>query len=490
MKRWFVDRSAQQGIPSVSLRKLLPDAEFVGCRDLVVSGCSADSRRIDPGQVFVAIRGPKHDGHAFLRRALDRGAAAVVVERACPEAGIPQVVVADAPSAHSRLCQALAGNPSEHLDVVGVVGSVGTSASCTYLKAIFEAAGMRTGGLNGSGWSDGVQAYPPSSSTPDAQALAHMLSAMADRDCAASVLALPVTTMDRHSIDGIRFSSALVTSLDHVEDEPEARRRAARIVRRVVAGGAVIVNAEDRLAEPLGAANLEARRVTFGLETAADVWATVEDRDLGGTSMVLRGFDREARVMLRPIGPGIVRAALGAAAMAWSRGISLEAVVNGLETVARLPGRLEAIATRGGLTVFADRARNGDSLTRAIRTLRDRSADKVHCVMAAGVDPSLARGLAEAAEAHADRVILTSGGHRPIESAVSDLEDLLRHFQRPGRVRVVADRRAGIAAAVALACPGDAILLAGPSGRPWMVSDEDLEGWTRRRDESARRLSA
>ena len=59
MKRWFVDRSAQQGIPSVSLRRLLPDAEFVGCRDLVVSGCSADSRRIDPGQVFVAIRGPR-----------------------------------------------------------------------------------------------------------------------------------------------------------------------------------------------------------------------------------------------------------------------------------------------------------------------------------------------------------------------------------------------------------------------------------------------
>ena len=79
----------------MSLRRLLPEARFVGCRRLEVSGCSADSRRLDPGQVFVAVRGARHDGHDFVARALERGATGVVVERSCPEAGRPQVVVPD-----------------------------------------------------------------------------------------------------------------------------------------------------------------------------------------------------------------------------------------------------------------------------------------------------------------------------------------------------------------------------------------------------------
>src|SRR5947208_2528150 len=81
MARWFVDRLPQKGIPSVSLRRLLPDAHFVGGSDWEVSGCARDSRRLDPGQVFVAVRGARHDGHAFVRQALERGAAGVVVER-------------------------------------------------------------------------------------------------------------------------------------------------------------------------------------------------------------------------------------------------------------------------------------------------------------------------------------------------------------------------------------------------------------------------
>ena len=105
MVRWFIDRSPQRGIPSVSLRRLLPDARFLGCDDLLVSGCAADSRRLDPGQVFVALRGPRRDGHEDIPQALDRGAVAVVVEEPRPEAGSLQVVVPDTRRALAKLCQ-------------------------------------------------------------------------------------------------------------------------------------------------------------------------------------------------------------------------------------------------------------------------------------------------------------------------------------------------------------------------------------------------
>ena len=114
MAHWFVDRLPERGIPSVSLRRLLPGAEFVGAMDWEVSGCCDDHRRLDPGQLFVAIplARPGYDGHRFVNEALERGAAGVVVERVCPEAGRLQVVVGDARAAYARICEALASETS------------------------------------------------------------------------------------------------------------------------------------------------------------------------------------------------------------------------------------------------------------------------------------------------------------------------------------------------------------------------------------------
>ena len=117
MARWFVDRLPQRGIPSVSLRRLLPEAQFVGCRGL--GGLRLHRRSSPAGPGPGLRRGPEarpgYDGHAFVREALERGAAGVVVERPCPEAGRLQVVVPDAMAAHARICQALAGDPSHSL---------------------------------------------------------------------------------------------------------------------------------------------------------------------------------------------------------------------------------------------------------------------------------------------------------------------------------------------------------------------------------------
>ena len=145
MARWFAHRLPERGIPSVSLRRLLPEAQFLGCNDWEVSGCTDDHRRLDPGQVFVAIRAEHYDGHAFVREALDRGAAGVVVEEPCPEAGRLQVVVDDARAAHARICQALAGDPSRRLPIVGVTGTFGKTITSLFVRSILEAAGLRCG---------------------------------------------------------------------------------------------------------------------------------------------------------------------------------------------------------------------------------------------------------------------------------------------------------------------------------------------------------
>ncbi len=134
MARWFVDRLAERGIPSVSLRRLLPGAQFVGAPDWEVSGCCDDHRRLDPGQLFVAIpeARPGYDGHRHVNEALERGAAGVVVERVCPEAGRLQVVVADARAAYARICEALSSEASpifEGQDFEVRIDATGTPAA-------------------------------------------------------------------------------------------------------------------------------------------------------------------------------------------------------------------------------------------------------------------------------------------------------------------------------------------------------------------------
>ncbi len=508
MARWFVDRQPQQGIPSVSLRRLIPEARFVGCEDFEVSGCTADSRRLDPGQVFVAVRGDRHDGHAFIPQAMDRGAAGVVVERPVPEAGRLQIVVPDSRAALARLCQALAGDPSEQMLTLGVTGSRGRTVTALFLRAIFEAAGGRYGLVGRLGWSDGVSTRPVGAGVPGAEGLAGMLAGMVDRGCAGAILEFDPEALRRRRVEGISFDAAVVSDIDAgPRSSPEAvfARRAAmaRLFRGVVPGGAAVVNADDSQAELLGAVNLDARRVSFGLNAGADVTGRVDRLDRTGTRFRLLGFDREATVDLRLLGPSSVSQALAASAVAWSRGISVEAVKAGLESVLAVPGRLDAIDEGQGFDVRIDQARDAAELFEALSCLRATTPGRIHCVFGAeghqGVDPRAGRlALAAAAEAGADRLTITTDNPRS-EDPDRIVDDLLDGLTSPGRARIEPDRRLAIEAALVDAQPGDSVLIAGKGRQTFQIfSDRALpfddasvaRSWLRARKTSMRRTSA
>ena len=507
MARWFVDRQPQQGIPSVSLRRLLPDARFVGCEDFEVSGCTADSRRLDPGQVFVAVRGDRHDGHTFVSQAMDRGAAGVVVERPVPEAGRLQIVVPDSRAALARLCQALAGDPAEQMLTLGVTGDCGRTLTALFLRAIFEAAGGRYGLIGRLGWSDGASTRPVGAGVPGAEGLAGMLGDMVDRGCAGAVLEFDPEALRRRRVEGIGFDAAVVsdvgTSPGEKADTVVARRAAmARLFRQVVPGGAAVVNADDPHAELLGAVNLDARRVAFGRNAGADVTARIDQLDRSGSRFRLHGFDREATVGLRLLGASSVSHALAAAAVAWSRGVGLDAVVAGLESVTSVPGRLDAVDEGQGFDVRIDQARDAAELHEALTCLRATHPGRLHCVFGAeGLrDDARAgrRALAAAAEAGADRLTVTTDNPRS-EDPDQILDDLLAGLAHPGRARVEPDRRLAIEAALADARPGDAVLISGKGRQTFQIladravpfDDASIaRGWLRARARGARQTSA
>ena len=479
MARWFLDRSPQRGIPSVSLRRLLPDAQFVGCQDWEVSGCTADTRKLDPGQVFVAVRGGRLDGHSFVARALEHGAAGVVVERPCPEAGRLQVVVPDSRTAHARISHALAGAPADKVRAVGVAGRRGKGATGLFLRSIFEAHGESVGSIGRSGWSDGVSSRPTGPDSPGPEGFASVLASMVERGCDSAVLELEAETLERREVDGVAFEAAVVTNLggstastDGLEREALLRRRRAfaRLARLVAPGGSVVINADEPEADPLGSANLAARRVTFGRERPAHVSAVLDRLEPSGARFRLRGFEREATVSLALAGEEHVNHALAAAALAWSRGIPIRAVVDGLESVERLPGRLEPVREGQGFEVRVDQARTAPELSRALASLRDLVPGRLICVFGAqGGGQRLRRAaLARAAEVGADRVVLTTDNPRA-EDPDQILDDLLAGFRHPGRAFVEPDRRGAIAFALADARPGDAVLIAGKGHHTYQI---------------------
>jgi UDP-N-acetylmuramoyl-L-alanyl-D-glutamate--2,6-diaminopimelate ligase len=276
-------------------------------------------------------------------------------------------------------------------------------------------------------------------------------------------------------VEGLVFDAAVVTDVAGIAGVElaamqERRRLKARLFRKLVPGGAAVVNADDPHAELLGAVNLDARHVSFALERPAHVTAKIERLDQSGTRFLLRGFDREAAVALRLIGTHHVSQALAAAAVAWARGLTLDAVVAGLESVSQIAGRLEAVRSGQDFDVRIDQAQTGAELQQVLVALRSLGVGQIHCVLGAeGHQDRVVRlALAQAVEEGADRVILTSDNPRS-EDPNQILDDLLSGFRRPGRVRVEPNRRRAIAAALADARPGDAVLIAGKGRQTYQI---------------------
>jgi UDP-N-acetylmuramoyl-L-alanyl-D-glutamate--2,6-diaminopimelate ligase len=513
MSRWFVDRVPQRGIPSVSLRRLLPDARFVGRTDWEVSGCCDDHRRLEPGQLFVAVpeARPGYDGHRYVREALDRGAAGVVLEHACPDAGRLQVVVSDARAAHARICQALSGDPSDHLVTLGITGNQGRTITAILVRSILDAAGERFGLISSSGFCDGTntrtlgagfspprgnlgvdtastapitlarEAHEPDGFALGAAGLAARLAELVDCGCKGGVIEVSGSALQNRILEGIAFDAAVVTDVAGIggsrqDGVTHDRRARSKMFRQVIPAGLAVVNADDPDAEMLGGVNLDVRRVAFALEpvmnpaASVDVSARLEWLDGSGTRMLLHGFDREVVVHLPLIGSRAARCALAAAALAWGLGVDRAAVAAGLEAIQVVPGHLESVFGGQDFDVRVDAAQTAVRLGEALAAVRSVTSGRVHCVLSSDGQSNRAerRRLAAAAETGADRVVLTLSNPRT-EDPGQILSDVLAGFHQPGKVCVEPDRQLAIETALAGARCRDAVLIAGKGRHAFQI---------------------
>ena len=437
------------------LTRALAPAQVVGSAPVRIDDLAFDVRRVAPGALFFCVPGSRADGHDFAADAVAAGAVALVVERPL-DVPVPQLVVPSARAAMAPAADLFFGRPSAELTIAAVTGTNGKTTTAFLLHAILDAAGLRPGLLGTIECRVGGRARPLERTTPEAidlQRLLREMLAAGDRSCAMEASS---HASAQHRLDCVRFDALVFTNLtqDHL-DFHGTMERYYEAKRRLFADGVpAAVNVGDpwgrRLAQELGGA------LTFGLADDAEV--RPDELELGPDGATLRVGDLRLRTRLR--GRFNVENVLGAVAASRLLGLPDDAVAAGVERLAGVPGRFEAVDEGQPFTVLVDYAHTPASLENVLRAARDLAAGRVLCVFGCGGDRDREKRplMGAVAERLADVAVVTSDNPRS-EDPHAIIAEVLAGTD--GRVEVEPERREAIAAAVAAAREGDVVVIAG-----------------------------
>ena len=473
--------------------------------DVALSAVRDDSRTVEPGDLFVAVRGLRVDGHDYVDEAAQRGAAAVAVERAAEGLSVPQLVVNRGAAALASAAAWWYGDPSRELLTVGVTGTNGKTTTTFLARAALEATGLRTGliGTIGIQIGDELRRNEEPNTTPGALALQALLREMRDAGEDAVVLETSSHGLAADRVASVDYDAAIFTNLSHehldFHGTFEAYRDAklllfSRLPREAKGGraGLAVINVDDEHA-PLfvHVANGTGARVeTYGADLAAGVrLVDIEATASGSRFAVEIGGPPPIGVTL-PI-PGRYNAhnALAVLGLAAGWDLDMQAVLDALERFPGVPGRMEVIARGQPFHVVIDYAHTPgsiDAVAGELAELARPSGGSVISVFGASGERDVGKRplMGEAAARHSRLVIVTEDDSRG-EDPASIYEAVAIGAEAAGKRRgkdlfVIGDRREAIAEAFRRAKPGDVVLVAGKGHETWNMGPNGPEPWSDR----------
>jgi UDP-N-acetylmuramoyl-L-alanyl-D-glutamate--2,6-diaminopimelate ligase len=474
----------------VTLRELLEamDApDYAGDRALEVRGLASDSRRVRPGDLFFALPGLRQDGSAFVRQALEGGAVAAVVDRGAPPQEGALVRVPEASRALAEAADRFHGSPSRRLRLAGVTGTNGKTTVTWMLESIFRAAGLEPGVIGTTGIRLRGVSRPNPYTTPGSAELQALLREMLDAGVQAVALEVSSHALVQRRAWGLAFDVVAFTNLtqDHLDYHGtlESYLDAKLMLfdgRNGATGKATvaIVNADDPAAPrveeaarrgglPILRCSAEPRRAAGDLAVQVTELAPGADglrlriRIAAGVSGTFPGGEHSVTLPL--LGRYNASNAATAFAAALALGIQEAAILRGLESMPAVPGRLERVDAGRGRAVVVDFAHTPDALERALGAMREHFPGRLLLVFGCGGDRDRAKRpwMGRVAREGADESWVTSDNPRSEDPAAIAAEILAGAGGVREGVHLELDRRAAIAAALASARPGDAVLIAG-----------------------------
>ncbi|HEV2988074.1 MAG TPA: UDP-N-acetylmuramoyl-L-alanyl-D-glutamate--2,6-diaminopimelate ligase [Candidatus Angelobacter sp.] len=446
--------------------------------DPQIVGLDYDSRRVQPGWLFVAMRGESTDGNRYIDAAIKNGALAVVtdsrVEQQRP--GVAWAVVPHGRQALAHLSGNFYGRPAEKLKMTGVTGTNGKTTTTFLIESILNFCGKKSALIGTIEYHVAGKILPALHTTPESLELNQILSEAYRAHATEAVMEVSSHALEQGRVFGIHYDVAVFTNLtrDHLDYHNNMDSYFA--AKRMLFQGCgaqpprvAVINADDDYGRTLMDAgeNRSEEIISYGLE-GTDFLAGNIDLQPQGTSFTLFGPDSNVAIHTALVGEVNVYNLLAASAAAWARGCRLQQIAEAISHFHQVPGRFERVDCDQPFTVVVDYAHTDDALrnlTSIARGFAARSGaqGRVITVFGCGGDRDKTKRplMGEAAGRGSDFVVLTSDNPRS-EEPMAIIQDALPGLKKSGvRHSVEPDRRKAIGIALAEAKPGDIVLIAG-----------------------------
>lgn len=449
------------------IAKITPIA-IEGNDEMEISGVNMDSRLVQTGDLFVAVRGTQADGHAYISKAIEQGAIAIVCEQR-PE-NLPEqiacVTVKDSEDAIGKLATQFYGDPTKKLELVGVTGTNGKTTIATLLYNIFRKLGYKTGLLSTvCNYIDG-EAIPTDHTTPDPITLNRLLGRMADEGCKYVFMEVSSHSVAQKRIGGLKFRGGIFTNLtrDHLDYHKTVENylKAKKAFFDGLGKEAFAVTNLDDKNGMVMVQNTKAKVVTYSLRSLADFKGKILEESFEGMYLDINGKE----VSVSFIGKFNASNLLAVYAAACMLGKNPEEILVILSTLHSVSGRFDAVRSKEGVTAIVDYAHTPDALTNVLNAIHEVLEGKGKVITVVGAGGNRDKGkrplMAQEAVKQSDKVLITSDNPR-FEEPQEIINDMLAglNAEEMRKVLSIVDRKEAIRTACMLACPGDVILVAG-----------------------------
>lgn len=451
-----------------------------GSTDVEVKNITIDSRNVIPGSCFIALKGTKINGQAFINSAVESGAVAIVCE-SLPDAmqdGIVYVQVENAAEAAGYMSHNFYGEPSLRLKLIGVTGTNGKTTIATLLWKLFSSLGYKSGLISTVQNQIGEKVVTATHTTPDAVTINALLKQMADEGCGFVFMECSSHAIHQHRITGLQFAGALFTNITH--DHLDYHKTFDEYIRvkkswfdKLPSSAFAISNADDKRGAVM-LQNTNAKKYFYSLRTMADYKGKILDNSLEGLHMTVN----EKEVYFRLIGEFNAYNLLAVYGTAVCLGEDTDAVLQILSSMDGAEGRFDyMVSTKEKITGIIDYAHTPDALLNVLATIKKlrRGNEQVITVVGCGGDRDKTKRpmMAEVACEYSDKVILTSDNPRS-EDPLEILKDMQAGVNAITKKKVISipDRKEAIKTAVSLAHAEDIVLVAGKGHEKY----QDIKG--------------
>jgi UDP-N-acetylmuramoyl-L-alanyl-D-glutamate--2,6-diaminopimelate ligase len=444
--------------------------------ELEIKGITSNSKKVKNNFIFIAIKGPKEDGHSFINEAIDKGAKVIIAEDTLQSKGKDEVIfikVKDSRIALAEFASSFYSNPSLEMKVIGITGTNGKTTISYLLEAFIKNSGFNPAVIGTINYRFKDKVIAAGNTTPGPLELQSMFSEMSKYNVDYVVMEVSSHALDQKRTAGINFHSAIFTNLtqDHLDYHLNLENyflSKAKLFQELANDSLAVINLDDSYAERLIKLS-KAKIVTYAIEKKADFMAKDIKSSIQKTEFILSALNREVLIKTNLIGRHNIYNILAALAWGLSEGFKVDLLRKTIEGFSHVPGRLERIDSSKGFSVFIDYAHTEDALKNVIISLGNLKPRRIIVVFGCGGErdrtkrPKMGRVVSELA----DYAIITSDNPRS-EDPLLIIEDIKKGIAKDN-YSVIPDREEAIRKSLSLAQRNDIILLAGKGHEDYQI---------------------